>query len=60
MLKLFFKALKSRTVWTVVFMVVANIVNVLAGVVSPEVLALINTILGAVTVYFRIQPSVKF
>ena len=60
MLKLFIKASKSRTVWTVVFMVVANIVNALAGVVSPEVLTLINTVLGALTVYFRITPNVKF
>jgi hypothetical protein len=41
-------------------MVVANIVNALAGVVSPEVLTLINTVLGALTVYFRITPNVKF
>jgi hypothetical protein len=60
MLKLLNKAIRSRTVWTVVFMVVANIVNALAGVVSPEVLTLINTLLGALTVYFRITPSVKF
>jgi hypothetical protein len=60
MMKLIIKSAKSRTVWTVVFMVVANIVNALAGVVSPEVLTLINTILGALTVYFRISPNVKF
>jgi hypothetical protein len=60
MLKLLEKALKSRTVWTLVFMVATNIVSSLTGVVSPDVLALVNTILGALAVYFRITPSVKF
>lgn len=53
------KALTSRTVWTIVFMVATNIVNLLTGVVSPETLTLVNTILGSLAVYFRINPASK-
>jgi hypothetical protein len=60
MMELIIKSAKSRTVWTIVFIVVTNIVSSLTGVVSPDVLALVNTILGALAVYFRITPSVKF
>lgn len=54
------KILSSRTVITVVFMVVTNIVAVLPGVISSDLLALLNTVLGALAVYFRISPGVKF
>ena len=59
MLKLIVKALKSRTVITAVLMVATNFVSLLSGVVSPEVLTLVNTILGALVVYFRVNTQVK-
>ena len=49
------QALKSRTVWTVVILVVTNTVVDLP--VSPAVKDLLNAILGALAVYFRVNPS---
>jgi hypothetical protein len=60
MMKTIIKTLKSRTVWTIVLMVATNVVSMLVGVVPPEVLTLINTILGALAVYFKISPSQKY
>jgi hypothetical protein len=60
MLKLINKAIRSRTVWTLVFMVVANIVASLSGVVSEDVLVLVNTVLAALATYFKLSPSQKY
>ena len=57
MLETLKKALTSRTVWTLVFMVLANVLNLLSGVLSPETLTLVTTILGALAVYFRLNPK---
>ena len=43
-----------------IILVATNVVSLLSGVVSPEVLTLVNTILGALAVYFRVNTSVKF
>ena len=51
--------LSSRTVITGVIVVAMNVVSLLSGVVQPEVLALMNTVLGALAVYFRVNTSVK-
>ena len=59
MIKKLVKILKSRTVITGVIVVALNVVSALSGVVSPEVLALVNTILGALAVYFRINIATK-
>jgi hypothetical protein len=53
------KMLSSRTVITGVIVVAMNVVSLLSGVVQPEVLALMNTVLGALAVYFRVNTSVK-
>ena len=60
MLELFNKAIRSRTVWTIVFMVVTSLVHALTGILSTEAVTLIETILGALAVYFRINTQVEF
>lgn len=60
MLKALKKALYSRTVWTLVFMVVTNVVASLTGVVSEDVLVLVNTVLAALAGYFKLSPSQKY
>ena len=60
MLKLINKMLHSRTLWTLVFMVVTNVVGTMSGVLSPDLLVLVNTVLAALAAYFRINTSVKF
>lgn len=59
MMKKFIKIMSSRTVITGVIIVAMNVVSLLSGVISPEVLTLMNTVLGALAVYFRINTSVK-
>jgi hypothetical protein len=59
-MKTIITALKSRTVWTIVFMVVTNIVSLLSGILSQEALTLINTVLGALAVYFKLNPTQKY
>lgn len=59
MMKTIIKILSSRTVITGVVIVAMNIVSLLSGVISPEILTLMNTILGALAVYFRINISTK-
>jgi hypothetical protein len=54
------KAITSRTVWTVLVMVAINVVPVVGDYVNPVTLDLINAILGALAVYFRINTKVKF
>lgn len=49
------KTIKSRTVWTVVFLVVTNTVVDLP--VSQEAKDAINAILGALAIYFRVNPK---
>jgi len=60
MLKVINKALKSRTVWTLVFMVVIDIVAVFGNLLSPEVLLLVNTLLTTLAGYFKLNPSQKY
>ena len=60
MLKLLNKAIRSRTVWTLVFIVITNVVNSLTGVLSPDLLVLVNTILVALAGYFKLVPSQKY
>jgi len=60
MLKVINKALKSRTVWTLVFMVVLDVVSVYGSLLSPELLVLVNTVLATLAGYFKLQPSQKY
>ena len=50
-------ALKSRTFWTVVLLVLLNTVPQLKGTVSQNVLDLINGVLGLAATYFHVNPS---
>lgn len=60
MLKVLNKALNSRTVWTLVFMIVLDIVSVYGNLLSPDLLVLINTILATLAGYFKLNPSQKY
>ena len=54
------KLFVSRTFWTLVVMVVYNILNVYGGYLSPAISSLINLILGALVSYFKINPSQNY
>jgi len=54
------KAIKSRTVWTIVALFLINGFNAISAELSPEVLAVVNPILGLLAIYFKVSPSQKY
>lgn len=60
MVKKLTKAVTSRTVWTVLVMVAINVVPVVGDYLNPMTLDLINAILGALAIYFKVSPSKKY
>ena len=52
-----FVALKSRTVWTLVFLFVLNGLNGLTGYVDEGALMFLNMALTALAGYFRLTPK---
>lgn len=51
------QALKSRTVWVLVFTFVFNGFDAISGALSPEVVLVVNAFLGMLATYFKIHPS---
>jgi hypothetical protein len=49
--------LQSRTFWTIVVIVIGNILNVKYGLVNANISDLGNTILGMLAAYFKVNPS---
>lgn len=50
-------ALKSRTVWTVVAMVIINGIASVQDMIPANYLPAINLLVGALAVYFRVNPK---
>lgn len=50
--------LKSRTVWTIVAMVIINGVGSVQDMLPAHSLPIINLILGIMATYFRVTPRV--
>ena len=53
------KYLKSRTVWTVVFMFALNIVQAFEQSIPSDTYMLVNGLLTTLAVYFRVNPQVQ-
>lgn len=51
------KALKSRTNWVIVMTFILNVTPLIESSVSLETMTLVNTVLGALAVYFKMSPS---
>lgn len=51
------KALKSRTVWVLVFMFFVGGVQALQPVMPPETFVLVQAVLTALAGYFKLNPS---
>lgn len=54
------KILKSRTVWTVVILFLINGVTAIREFFPPNLLPLVDGLLGIATIYFRANPKVEF
>ena len=51
-------ALSSRTVWTIVVMVIVNGVPSVMGMFPTGSEVYVNLVLGALATYFRVNPKV--
>ena len=51
------KALKSRTNWVIALTFLVNTSPLITPYVSGETMVLINSVLGALAVYFKMSPS---
>ncbi len=54
------KALKSRTVWTLVFAFAFNGFQAISGAVSPEITLIVNAGFTALATIFKLNPSQKY
>ena len=52
--------LKSRTIWTLVFMFVFNGFAAISGQLDPQVVTLINVLLTTLAGYFKLNPSATY
>ena len=53
------KWLKSRTIWTLVFIFVLNGFQAIQGSIPPEIAIVVNAVLTALAMYFRIDARVR-
>ncbi len=53
----FLSGLKSRTVWTIIVLVVINGVPTVKDLLPPEWLPYVDTILGLLAWHFRVNPK---
>ena len=49
---------RSRTVWTIIATIVLNGVPSVTGMLPQEYLPLVNTLLGALAIHFRVNARV--
>lgn len=54
------KALKSRTVWTLVFAFAFNGFQAVSGTFSPEVYMVINAVFTMLATVFKLNPSQEY
>jgi len=56
----FTQSLRSRTTWTVIAMFLINGFTAVQGEISPDLQIVVNAVLSAVAVYFKINPSQEY
>ena len=56
-MKTFNKAIKSRTVWSIVLLFVVGGVEAINGYIGPELLPYVEGVLGLAAVWFKVNPS---
>jgi hypothetical protein len=54
------KALKSRTVWTVVAMFVIGGVEAISSTIPASSMVYVQGVLSLVAIYFKLNPSQKY
>ncbi|MEK9207431.1 MAG: hypothetical protein AAB922_03050 [Patescibacteria group bacterium] len=54
------KLLKSRTFWTLVFMLVFNVFAAVEGNLNPMFVSIVDAILTTLAAYFKLNPSQKY
>jgi hypothetical protein len=51
---------KSRTVWTVIALVLINGIPAVASYIPESVKPIVDTLLGLLAVYFRVNPKQEY
>lgn len=51
------QVLTSRTVWTIIVMVIINGVPAVTGMLPAGIVPFVNIILGVLASYFKVSPS---
>lgn len=54
------QGLHSRTVGTLVIMILYNVLAVYGNALSPQLSVLVNVVLGAVATYFHVNPAQNY
>lgn len=57
-MNMLYKAIQSRTVWTIAVMFVIGGVQALESVMSPETFVVVQGALSLLAAYFRVNPRV--
>jgi hypothetical protein len=52
--------LKSRTVWAVLVGLMLTTLQLSEGIMSPDLFLLCQSILGALAIYFRVNPRQEY
>jgi len=55
-----FQALKSRTVWTIIVLVLVNGAPSARDLIPPGYFPYLDTLLGLLAIYFRTNPRQRF
>lgn len=59
-MKQFTQALTSKTVWTIIALVIINGVPAVTGMLPESVVPVVNVVLGLLATYFKVNPSQKY
>lgn len=54
------KILKSRTIWTLLFLIAFNVFNAIVDVIPVLWATIISTVLATIAAYFRINTKQTF
>ena len=56
----FKKLIQSRTFWTIAILIIVNALPSLKEYIPSDLFILLNSVLGALAIYFRVNARVAF
>lgn len=55
-----YSLLKSRTVWTIIFMFLVGGINAIVPILPPDIQSTVMGLLAAAAIYFKTNPSQNY